>query len=103
MPKVIKAKKSTFSFPRTATGIQGLDDITNGGLPKNRPTLVLGNTGWGKTIMAMEFLVNGISIFDKPGVFMSFEEKTDELETNVRSLGRHRKLQFALRLRGVPF
>src|SRR5512141_1825186 len=75
-----KSKKSNFIFPKSPSGIQGLDDITTGGLPKNRPTLLLGNTGCGKTIMAMEFLVNGIEQFDEPAVFMAFEEKTDALE-----------------------
>lgn len=78
---------SHLTFPKSSTGIQGLDVITNGGLPKNRPTLLLGNTGCGKTIMAMQFLVNGVILFDEPGVFISFEEKTDELITNVSSLG----------------
>jgi circadian clock protein KaiC len=87
MSKISNTKKSTFSFPRSATGIQGLDDITNGGLPKNRPTLVLGNTGCGKTIMSLEFLVNGIVKYNEPGVFMSFEENEDELEMNAKSLG----------------
>jgi circadian clock protein KaiC len=79
--------KAKFKFPKSPTGIKGLDDITTGGLPKGRPTLLLGNTGCGKTIMAMEFLVNGITLFDEPAVFMAFEEKTDELVMNVKSLG----------------
>ncbi len=87
MLKTNKSKTSTFKFPKSLTGIQGLDDITTGGLPKNRPTLLLGNTGCGKTIMAMEFLVNGIVMFNEPAVFMAFEEKTDELVVNVKSLG----------------
>lgn len=87
MPKSNKSNTSNFIFPKSRTGIQGLDDITTGGLPKNRPTLILGNTGCGKTIMAMEFLVNGITMFDEPAVFMAFEEKTDELVVNVKSLG----------------
>ncbi|MEP6949181.1 MAG: circadian clock protein KaiC [Ginsengibacter sp.] len=87
MAKAIKSKSSNLKLPKSATGIQGMDDITNGGLPKNRPTLLLGNTGCGKTIMAMEFLVNGITMFNEPGVFMAFEEKTEELEVNVKSLG----------------
>lgn len=82
-----KLKNSSYKFPKSQTGIQGFDDITTGGLPKNRPTLLLGDTGCGKTIMAMEFLVNGIVMFDEPGVFMAFEEKTDELTMNVKSLG----------------
>src|SRR6187455_2912216 len=72
---------------KTATGIRGLDEITGGGLPKGRPTLVAGGAGCGKTLMAMEFLVRGATQFDEPGVFMAFEERTDELAANVRSLG----------------
>src|SRR5688572_13923357 len=87
MLKSNKSKVSNFIFPKSLTGIQGLDEITSGGLPKNRPTLLLGNTGCGKTIMAMEFLVNGIVKFNEPGVFMAFEEKTEELIVNVHSLG----------------
>lgn len=85
--KANTSNKSPFTFPKTLTGIQGLDDITSGGLPKNRPTLVLGSAGCGKTIMAMEFLVNGIVRFNEPGVFLAFEEKPEELILNVRSLG----------------
>jgi circadian clock protein KaiC len=80
-------KTSTLKLSKSLTGIHGLDDITTGGIPRNRPTLLLGNTGCGKTIMAVEFLVNGITLFDEPGVFMAFEEKTEELTANVRSLG----------------
>src|SRR5450759_3008913 len=83
--KVNKSKK--FQFSKSPTGIQGLDEITTGGIPKNRPTLLLGNTGCGKTIMAMEFIVNGIEMFDEPAVFIAFEEKKDELVINVKSLG----------------
>ncbi len=82
-----QSKRSNVKFPKSMTGIQGLDVITNGGIPKNRPTLLLGNTGCGKTILAMEFLVHGIEMFNEPAVFLSFEEKTEELELNVRSLG----------------
>jgi circadian clock protein KaiC len=84
--KLSKSKTKDFIFPKSLTGIQGLDDITSGGIPKNRSTLLLGNTGCGKTIMAMEFLVNGIVLFNEPAVFMTFEEKTDELKLNLRSL-----------------
>src|SRR3990170_6167540 len=87
MEKGNKLKAPKFKFPKSLTGIEGLDDITTGGLPKNRPTLLLGNTGCGKTIMAMEFIVNGITLFNEPGVFMAFEEKKDELVMNVKSLG----------------
>lgn len=75
------------SLPKAPTGIQGLDEITGGGLPKGRPTLVCGGAGCGKTLMAMEFLVRGATEFGEPGVFLSFEETSPELVQNVRSLG----------------
>ncbi len=80
-----KIKKNT--LPKSPTGIEGLDEITEGGLPKGRPTLICGSAGCGKTLMAMEFLVNGAVEFDEPGVFMAFEETGDELAMNVASLG----------------
>jgi circadian clock protein KaiC len=80
------SKKSGFKFPKSITGIQGLDDITMGGIPENRSTLILGNTGCGKTIMAMEFLINGIKLFNETGVFIAFEENKEELILNVKSL-----------------
>ena len=69
------------------TGISGLDEITRGGLPQGRPTLVCGNAGAGKTLFAVEFLVRGATLYDQPGVFISFEETDEELATNVASLG----------------
>jgi circadian clock protein KaiC len=75
------------SLPKAATGIPGLDEITGGGLPRGRPTLVCGSTGCGKTLLAMEFLVRGATEFGEPGVFMAFEETAEELAENVRSLG----------------
>ena len=72
---------------KAPTGIQGLDEITGGGLPRGRPTLVCGSAGCGKTLLAMEFLVRGATQFGEPGVFMSFEETAAELTQNVRSLG----------------
>ena len=72
---------------KSPTGIKGLDEITGGGLPQGRPTLVCGGTGCGKTLLAMEFLVRGATQYDEPGVFLSFEEKTDELTKNFASLG----------------
>ena len=72
---------------KAPTGIPGLDEITNGGLPRGRPTLVCGAAGCGKTLLAMEFLVRGALEYDEPGVFFSFEETTEELVTNARSLG----------------
>ena len=72
---------------KAPTGITGLDEITNGGLPRGRPTLVCGGAGCGKTMLAMEFLVRGALEYDEPGVFMSFEETTDELVENAQSIG----------------
>lgn len=72
---------------KSPTGIQGLDEITHGGLPQGRPTLVCGSAGCGKTLLAMEFLVRGATEYHEPGVFMAFEETAGELAQNVRSLG----------------
>jgi circadian clock protein KaiC len=72
---------------KAATGIEGLDEITDGGLPKGRPTLLVGDAGSGKTLLAMEFLVRGATQCDEPGLFMSFEETAEELAQNVASLG----------------
>ena len=72
---------------KAPTGIQGLDEITGGGLPKGRPTLICGSAGCGKTLLAMEFLVRGATQFNEPGVFMAFEETIKDLTRNVASLG----------------
>jgi circadian clock protein KaiC len=72
---------------KSPTGIQGFDEITGGGLPAGRPTLVCGGAGCGKTLFGMEFLVRGATQFNEPGVFMSFEETNEELIKNVASLG----------------
>jgi circadian clock protein KaiC len=74
-------------LPKSQTGILGFDEITNGGLPKGRPTLVCGGAGCGKTLFGIEFLVRGATQFNEPGVFMSFEETNEELTINVASLG----------------
>jgi len=74
-------------LPKCPTGIQGLDEITSGGLPRGRPTLVCGSAGCGKTLFAIEFLVRGAVQFGEAGVFMSFEETGAELKANVMSLG----------------
>ena len=74
-------------FSKSRTGIKGLDEITGGGLPAGRPTLVCGSAGCGKTLLALEFLVRGATLYDEPGVFMAFEETADELTSNVASLG----------------
>lgn len=74
-------------LPKARTGISGFDDVTLGGLPAGRPTLVCGAAGCGKTLFAMSFLVNGASEMGEPGVFISFEERASDLKANVRSLG----------------
>ncbi|MDJ0364624.1 circadian clock protein KaiC [Hymenobacter sp. H14-R3] len=87
-------------LPKAPTGIEGLDEITEGGLPLGRPTLVCGSAGCGKTLMAIEFLVRGVEEFGEPGVLMTFEETADELADNVASLGFDlRQLQADKRLR----
>jgi circadian clock protein KaiC len=75
------------SLPKTPTGIQGLDEITFGGLPKGRPTLICGSAGCGKTLLSIEFLVHGATQFNEPGVFIAFEETEEDLRKNVASLG----------------
>ena len=75
------------TLPKARSGIQGLDEITGGGLPRGRPTLVCGGAGCGKTLFGLEFLVRGATQYGEPGVFMAFEETADELAANVASLG----------------
>jgi circadian clock protein KaiC len=82
-----KARLLRGGLQKVPTGIVGLDEITNGGLPKGRPTLVCGGAGSGKTLLGMEFLARGATQFNEPGVFMSFEESAEELTKNVASLG----------------
>ena len=79
--------KPVEGLQKEPTGIRGFDEITRGGLPQGRPTLVCGSAGAGKTLFAMEFLVQGAMHHDQPGVFMSFEETGEELTKNVASLG----------------
>src|SRR6188474_3546202 len=74
-------------LPKALTGIRGLDEVTRGGLPKGRPTLVCGGPGSGKTLFALTFLVNGALQFDEPGVLMTFEENAEEIASDVASLG----------------
>jgi circadian clock protein KaiC len=88
MAKTIRKRNAVHrTLPKSPTGIQGLDEITGGGLPRGRPTLVCGSAGCGKTLLAMEFLVRGVTQHGEPGVFMAFEETAEELAQNVRSLG----------------
>jgi circadian clock protein KaiC len=82
-----RSASSKRRLPKCATGIQGLDEITDGGLPRGRPTLLCGGAGCGKTLLATEFLVRGAMTFGEPGVLICFEETRAELEANVASLG----------------
>jgi circadian clock protein KaiC len=82
-----KPRRSPALLPKAPTGIQGLDELTGGGLPKGRPTLLCGSAGCGKTLLAMEFLVRGAVDYGEPGVFMAFEETAGELAKNFASLG----------------
>ncbi|MBK5283882.1 MAG: AAA family ATPase, partial [Bacteroidia bacterium] len=82
--KKITPKLNTLQ--KCLTGIKGFDEVTEGGLPKNRTTLVCGSAGSGKTLLGIDFLINGALNFKEPGVFMSFEETADELYKDVASL-----------------
>jgi len=89
---MVKTKKTPempmkVAISKTPTGISGLDEITLGGLPSGRPTLICGEAGSGKTLFSIEFIVKGATEYNEPGVFMAFEEKADELKANVASLG----------------
>src|SRR5256885_1472338 len=75
------------SLPKAPSGISGLDELLEGGLPRGRPTLVCGSAGCGKTLFSMEFLVRGATQFNEPGVFIAFEETEEDLANNVLSLG----------------
>ncbi|MEY2562254.1 MAG: circadian clock protein KaiC [Verrucomicrobiota bacterium] len=81
------SKLTRKTLSKSPTGIRGLDEITEGGLPAGRPTLVCGGAGCGKTLLAMEFLVRGATEYNEPGIFMAFEETSEELTENVASLG----------------
>ncbi|HXQ71315.1 MAG TPA: circadian clock protein KaiC [Pyrinomonadaceae bacterium] len=89
MSKTNRRNRSTniVGLPKERTGIPGFDEITGGGVPAGRPTLICGSAGAGKTLFAMEFLVRGAMLYNEPGVFISFEETNEELATNVASLG----------------
>ncbi len=75
------------AIAKSPTGIQGLDEITNGGVPSGRPTLVCGGAGSGKTLLAASFLLNGVVRYGEPGVLMTFEETAEELASDLGSLG----------------
>jgi circadian clock protein KaiC len=82
-----RAKAAPGTLAKAPTGISGLDEITLGGVPRGRPTLICGSAGCGKTLFGMEFLLRGALDFNEPGVFMAFEETEKDLSENVRSLG----------------
>jgi circadian clock protein KaiC len=84
---VVKARRDIDVLKKSPTGIKGLDEITKGGLPKGRPTLLCGCAGSGKTLLAMEFLMRGAMNYEEPGVFMTFEETPEDLAKNFASLG----------------
>ncbi len=84
---MIKAKRDVVVLEKCPTGIRGLDEITKGGLPRGRPTLICGSAGCGKTLFAMEFLIRGAMDYGEPGVFMTFEETPEDLAKNFSSLG----------------
>jgi circadian clock protein KaiC len=83
----LKTRTKLKALQKEPSGIKGLDEITGGGLPAGRPTLVCGEAGSGKTLLATEFIVRGATEFGEPGVFVAFEEKAEDLEMNVASLG----------------
>lgn len=85
--KSARARIPHAALPKCPSGIRGLDDITGGGLPRGRPSLVAGAAGSGKTLLSMEFLVRGALEHGEPGVFMAFEESAMDLAQNVASLG----------------
>jgi len=85
--KSMPAADTAHALAKARTGIAGLDEVTFGGLPAGRPTLICGGPGCGKTLLATTFLVNGAVMFNEPGVFVSFEETSDDLIKNVASLG----------------
>jgi circadian clock protein KaiC len=86
-PSVAARSNGQPSLPKAPTGIQGLDEVTFGGLPKGRPTLICGGAGCGKTLIAVEFLVRGATEYGESGVLIALEETEEELAKNVASLG----------------
>jgi circadian clock protein KaiC len=101
--KATRKARHNPTLPKSPTGIQGLDELTGGGLPKGRPTLLCGSAGCGKTLLAMEFLVRGAMDFGEPGVFMAFEENVGELAMNFASLGHNLKAMVAQKNLALEF
>ena len=98
-----RSSRPVSSLSKVPTGIQGLDELTGGGLPRGRPTLLCGNAGCGKTLLAMEFLVHGAIDHGEPGVFMAFEETVGELAKNFASLGHDLKALVAQKKLALDF
>ena len=87
MSKKTSPKSTTARLAKARTGIDGLDEITGGGFPAGRPTLICGSAGCGKSLMATEFLIRGATQYGEPGVLMTFEETSNDIAKNVASLG----------------
>jgi circadian clock protein KaiC len=87
MSKKTSPKSATARLAKARTGIDGLDEITGGGFPAGRPTLICGSAGCGKSLMATEFLIRGATQYGEPGVLMTFEETSNDIAKNVASLG----------------
>jgi circadian clock protein KaiC len=87
MEKLFDTRRIKQGIKKSRTGIKGLDEVLEGGLPEGRPTLICGGPGCGKTLLASEFLIRGVLEYDEPGVFMTFEETPQDLVENVASLG----------------
>jgi circadian clock protein KaiC len=85
--KTVAVSRAFAQLKKAPSGIAGFDEISGGGLPAGRPTIVCGGAGCGKTMFAMEFLVRGATEFNEPGVLMTFEETGEEMSRNVESLG----------------
>ncbi len=84
--KAVQSTRVTLST-KTPTGIAGLDEITGGGLPRGRTTLLVGGSGSGKTILALQFLVDGAQHRDEPGIFVAFEETPSRIVRNAETFG----------------
>src|SRR5579864_7653290 len=82
-----KSSVSLAGPEKASTGIRGLDEISGGGLPRGRTTIVCGGAGCGKTMLGLEVLVRGVEEFGEPGVLLAFEETPEEMTRNVTSLG----------------
>ncbi len=82
-----EAENQVAVIEKIPSGIPGFDEVTDGGLPRGRPTLVCGDAGAGKTMFGMQFLINGVSPEQEPGIFVAFEESENDLKENMASLG----------------